>query len=719
MKNTTPDLELPQRDDSDAQERAKLARARIERDGDASWPVAASDGNNPYDATDNSTSYSNYLFGNSGQSDKPLWSDTTMGRAWIRLISRGIVGAAAFTIGQRYARHSMLDYEFTPWKEFSAKKDRPWLHYVAYGFDSTFGKAFQGLARMAAPEHLKEEWAHEVVHFRHKGYYYRQPGHEVGRSFGHEVVGVTFDFAMASIGDATARNVIQAIDPNNVKPWYVDENGKPKKGGHFSLPEWGKAVGRATWRILSKNQGEDWVAAIPYVFQMKWQRQWLANRKPGFKISADNGWFGSSYAVDDQGRIVDDYNMSGAVDLHMRFVGYNWYTLMFREAYDSVANHFKQWKDSGYHISLPKVDNPIMDVADSVGSTARYVLKSFIKANIYMNPAVVPFWFMRVPQTKWKAGVLHFDPNHPEHNAIGARQAGHILTRPDRYTGETRFVYDTAAGRSMQGAGHFVNAHHMAPDQLHFNGVAGQPTLSISNPLKGRNPYDLKNLPHGPDYKPNWLNRSMNFMGGLSFKAGTAATKLSNKLPEGGFKDFLAGKNLLGKEPGYHADWEREMFMRNFVDASLSYTPYMWAKAETALRVDERPNNAEMGDMDKAINNLIDNTFSFKVKGTFEALGDIWYRAIHMNTHVKSREGDKPASGSPVKPSNTIDSKTIAYAKSAHDPVHLNAANENDASMRPVPKAANENDADEKRWAESVAGRKLGGQFLHSPGRLH
>ena len=57
------------------------------------------------------SSYQSYLFGSSGSEEHPAWSDSTKGRAAIRLFSRGVVGAAFFTIGGRMGKIHMQGYD--------------------------------------------------------------------------------------------------------------------------------------------------------------------------------------------------------------------------------------------------------------------------------------------------------------------------------------------------------------------------------------------------------------------------------------------------------------------------------------------------------------------------------------------------------------------------------------------------------------------------------
>ena len=87
------------------------------------------------------SSYQSYLFGSSGSEEHPAWSDSTKGRAAIRLFSRGVVGAAFFTIGGRMGKIHMQGYD--PNASWGEIKGNQWLQYVAKGFDATLGKGIQ------------------------------------------------------------------------------------------------------------------------------------------------------------------------------------------------------------------------------------------------------------------------------------------------------------------------------------------------------------------------------------------------------------------------------------------------------------------------------------------------------------------------------------------------------------------------------------------------
>ncbi len=687
------------------------------------------------------------------------------GRAAIRMISRGIVGAAAMTWGGRIARNQLNNYSPYEWEWDSSKP----LQALAKGFDVTLGKVIGGAAyRMANTRGLtgaakvaaRERAAHEATTFRTKSYYHTSDGRLTaygnpmnGRSLGAEMVSVTFDFAMASIGDATTRNIFQAIDPNTVKPWIVGDDGKAAKPGeksHFDAGKWGKSVARATWRVLSKNQGEDWAAALPYVYQMKFQRQLLSNawgkRYTGTKMAFDNNWNGGAYEINKAGQVIGDYQLPGAIDLHARFVGYNWYTLMFRESYDTINGAFEKWKNDGYKIHAPHIHDPVHSAMRTAGGSARYIAKSFIKANLYMNPSMFFFWPMRVSQSKWRAGMILNDVK-PTTSALGAT---HTYTEQAVMTRE-KFQ---EKGLDLPLSGVMERMIHQSPRTgINFNyqttrrmptngrgeslwGDKVQDTLNfgdehtVTNPMVGfSSPYDKRIYEHYPtatkiDRFEKRFSQTLNPIGKASYDLGTLATKAVFKLsPSNPLRKFVS------KRDGYHdphgPDWEThtntagESFIRSFIDTSLSYTPYMYAKAEFGMRVDDRPGGGKLGQMDKAIYGLLDNVSRFDIGATGHSLAKIWHLSTHFEHDLKANEGEvvdphkRVGDGSitPLhdndKPLNRVKTESIARGNQEkegkptdHDPVALARADD---------------DHQDRSWAESVAGRNLGAQFQTPP----
>jgi hypothetical protein len=602
------------------------------------------------------SSYQNYLFGNAGSSEHPAWSDSAKGRFTIRLLSRGVVGAAFFTWGGRIADRHLEGYE--PSAGWNTSKP---LQLVAKGIDMTLGRAIEGAVRGIAGLKYDPKKAAEIgrnaVNFRDtspKYTYKYKVGHNnyipmQGRSYGADIVGFTFDFAMASIGDAMTRNIVQAFDPNVQKTWKLNEQGDFAKKGekwHIDWNAWAKSVGSSTWRILSKNQGEDWAAAIPYAFQMKFQRKFLTkifeNKMDGHHLVFDRSWNGGAYKVDGTGKIIGDFQLAGAIDLHARFTGYNWYTLMFREGYDTIGNAFNQWKDNGYKISMPQLPehfNPLTATVDAIGSSMRYVTKSFIKANLYMNPAVVPFWLFRVPQSKWRAE--HFVEVNGNAVSLSADKVSQMKPdfapfSPKNY--ET-FRTDSAFDKFSKGFSRFLNP----------------------------------------------VGEASHILGGHVWGASKAL-------------------HARGIGPKFLAD---EKVMRSYVDAAVSYTPYMYAKAEFGLRVDDSKGDGKPGQMDTAIYRIMDDVASFNFKGVPADLKKIWKLGTNFERDVVVREGGPaPATHSANKqqPATVVHASTVRY----HDPALLKK------SSHPTALSATDSNGDpERSWVQSVIGNDI------NPARIH
>lgn len=541
------------------------------------------------------SSYQNYLFAGARSGDAPAWSDTKTGRAMIRLVSRGIMGATFFAVGGRMANTQLKNYDHTATWNWN----KP-LQVVAKAIDTTLGRGIEktvtslaGL-KYGAGSQVAKDIGRRAVTFR-ESRNFPNSGIAMGRSYGADIVGFTFDFAMASIGDAGTRNIIQGLDPNIRKTWLVNDNGEPAKTGerkHFLPGEWLKAVGKSAWCVFSKNQGEDWAAAIPYAFQMKFQRQFLGNifnkRWQGHELVFDHGWNGGAYRMNQQGKIVGDYQLVGAIDLHARFVGYNWYTLMFREGYDAIGRAFNQWKENGFKLSIPVPEhfNPITTPIDGALHAARYVTKSFIKANMYMNPAVIPFWLMRVPQSRWRGKQF-------------------IEGEPPRYGTDT-------------------NMH--------------QPG--------GLDPYATSNYEHYKtdtrfDRAEKWISKNIfTPIGKMSFAAGEGVGKATENYLRTNQWETKTGwlpRLLKGEEATIFAGGRR--LAHEIVDASFSYTPYMYAKQEFGLRVDEKKASEVLGTMDVAIYKFMDDVASLKFKAIPADLKKMWTLGSNFEREIKVREG--------------------------------------------------------------------------------
>lgn len=587
-----------------------------------------------YSTLDQTSLYEEYLFGKTSYaqgSTQKTWSDSMQGRTAVRLISRGIFGAAAFTWGGRVASSQLRNYVVEDVHfNLATLKSKP-LQVLAKSFDTVLGEPIKAVTRLLVRDPVKKEIvANRAVRFRQKAYYHDVPGREAGRSYGAELVSVSFDFACASTIDSLMRSIIQQFDPNLQKAWR-------DKDGHVDIGKALKESGDLIWDIIMKRQMEDWFAGIFYLPQMRLQRNAIARWSPGFKLASDMQINGASSVINPDGEIIGDFQKQGALDLQLRFMGYNWYTLMYREGYDAISEKFNQWKKDGFKISMPEHFNPVGSAVESAAHATRYVVKSALKSAMYMAPSVPFFWVFRTPQSKWRAPLVYQDPNSTTvetHNAYVMRKPGaYAPTYSDKY-GANEFQQSTYASgaRVWQGGIHTNDGRLQTQGYFGDALKTGADTPRPITPMGGGEVYKLKN-------QKTLFSKAMNPFGWVSYHTGSAATR--------------AGDWLFSKAPGVftktmHNEVEREIMARTFVDASYSYTPYMIAKTEFALRVDDRGTGGSLGEMDKALYKGIDSFVTLDMKGFMNSVsrvGDLLFhndRSVNVTYHEDAL-GAKPS----------------------------------------------------------------------------
>lgn len=627
-----------------------------------------------------------YLYGRNlirAADEKPDWQQTLVGRIGTRLISRGIFGALAFTWMGNYAGRALKNYDpscIKTWGEFGqalTNVSSTSLHYhqakpnimcaIAKSFDVLAGKPIQAAARSIAPSGYERLWEKSAVTFRPRAMFHdpisklHKDGDYVlrqyGRTLGHEVVAVTADFAAASTADAAFRNIIQAIDPNTDKDREKNPNAEFDwyKKGKFHLGSFSKDVGKRLWKIVSFNQGEDWAVALPYVYFMKWHRNAINNISPGFKIASDNPnwnvssdkWRRSTLPNSREVKLehIGDFGKEGAWDLQARFSIYNVFTLMYREAYTKAGDFLGDvWHGGKHQATFTMPENPFAAAVKSVGNIARYGLKSFIKANIYMQPAVPFFWSFRVPQSRWRASPIIVEgvgergstripslkPNSPEsvHGAFYNDKPGDISN-----TSWNNLV-DQHKERADISASH-IGWHRNNDTRVHpgresnYSGpVYIGETKVVDHPQYNRKPYDQKNIKTS-------FSSFFNPFGKASYTTGSTLWNAVDSQSSKGktwvmnTAAALTGTQIRDRNGNLRINTDTESFkfhaqngIRGFVDASFSYTPYMIAKAETARRWDNKQ-------MDEAIYEGIDGALSFnlsKVKKSLSSIGELLIR---------------------------------------------------------------------------------------------
>jgi hypothetical protein len=508
------------------------------------------------------------------ESKNTPWNATPQGRLAIRTFSRGVMGAAFFAAGGLLARQWMKGYDSS---KSLTEQENP-LQYIAKGIDSVVGGPIRWMVGAVAGEQA----GIDAVSFRPTKW-------EGGRSLGNEVVNVTFDFFCASIGDAMGRDIANNLDPNIKQKAWHDEKGK------FSITATVKNIAKTAWRYLSYNGGEDWAVAIPYVYFMKAQRSVINHFSPGFKYDFDRSLNGGAFKMDDENKIKGSYGVEGAIDLQSRFMVYNMGTLMYREAYNHVADKIAGKPSALY--GAPDADHGKKGILEKIGDLGKWTARSIIKAGIYMAPAVPFFWITRTAQSKHKAAFVH-----PEKGILG---------------------HDDGTRKNS------VRVHHtnsMISENVYYSdyhdGGWHRTTPNFPNPI----PEEFAPYSHGKKL----VDKTFDAIGGVNKQVvdyvikreGIAERIDSATSPYGG----TYVKQKLG------IDQLREV-APDFINAAVAYTPYMYAKAEFANLWDD-------GKTDTAIERLINGATSFNW-GEFKAgAGEVWRAVTKQKLADPQREAE-------------------------------------------------------------------------------
>lgn len=449
-------------------------------------------------------------------SEKKPWASTSGGRLAIRAVSRGVIGAAFYTWGTQKIMRDMPGYS-------RDAKPENMLQYIARGFDIVAGKPIEKIFNAMGKDGTA------IVSFR--------PSLKTGaRTLGEDAIYNTFDFAMASAGDALGREVIGLFDPAVEKKWRGAD-------GKIKFPQAVKSLTHAGGRIFL-SQAEDWFVAVPYTFQQKFQRKVINKFSPGFEYTADSTLHGSCYKLDEDGRIKGTYAWEGALDLQGRFTGYNFGTGLFRDMVSAVKQGVEDTHKVGKAPEKPTPATMFRAGKHTLQHGTHYLLNRLVKTAVIMTPSVPIFSAMRLPQN---------------------RNMGIGLT-PD--------------GKEV---------------------VLGR-----------REDFDVKDVD-----RSHW--------------------SMSNRIIDSALDPFGKAANTLGdKAAGVASSFARsgegkekaEDFARAYVNASMAYTPYIYAKTEFARMWD---NNT----MDKAVDRFVDGLFNGKFGEVKEGGRDIAKAIIHSKKDKK------------------------------------------------------------------------------------
>lgn len=498
------------------------------------------------------------------KAEQKPWSATPGGRLAIRGFSRAGLGCLFFVWGGMKSQRDMEGYdpEGTP---------RNLLQFIAKTVDVAVGKPIEWTANMLGFDGKRavtfcSTHAHTVYPNGDASKAFRQKG----ITLGDQVIQTTWDFFMASVGDAWGRNIAGIFDPAVEKKWLKD--------GHIVIPQLIKDTLKATWKIITYNGGEDFAVAIPYVYQVRSQHYLLNKWAPGFVYDGHARKNGGSVIINDKGEITGNYQLQGALDLEGRFVGYNIGTLMYREAYRKVGDAINDWL---HPTAAPNTKNSVT-VTDAGGgsapeqaggifspvyNTVRYVVKSVIKGAIYMTPAVCTFWVTRTPESKDLGYAIH-----PEHGPVAYGAGSYVQAN------------DWKMGRYPNG---------VAPTTLHFS--QGQGPSRVTQPYTGPHPFGKNFDPFGSQYNFGVFDSVLNPIGRVVHQAADIVR------PVAGYMGEAVGLN-------------RTMMERAslpYTKAVASYFPYMYTKAELANLWDNKQ-------MDISINRALDGAFHLN-PGEFKA----------------------------------------------------------------------------------------------------
>ncbi len=501
------------------------------------------------------------------------------GRVLTRTISRGLFGATFMTLGNLAVR---------TWDPYMPVCEMGTVHkgmtYLSRGFQTVLGTPIAAVFGEEAVQNFRSKKNFSATHLREAteralaGEFV--PISEVtGRNLGEEMVGKTFDFAAGSFGDALGREFMSVLDPNYHTDWMQD--------GHINFKNMAKDVGQSVWKAVSYHQMEDWAAALPYVYQMRGQRALLSKQWPGVKFTLDHEANGGSFRIDEKGHINGSYMAAGALDLQCRFMGYNFYTLMFRDLYNHVASKFQEYREGEpLNIGIPK--HPIEATGHAASETIKYVGKSFIKSMLYMAPAVPFFWMTRTPASRHNAFFVSEDNGLlVDKHTLGVGRD----PRGPRFKAENKngVIETTTTSGDFISVGQ-IKAGNWKDGKLF---TSGENAKEVIPNLKGDRitpDFFSKSFdPYSKEYIFGKFEAALN-------PIGRASRNFSRFVSHNMFKPFTTSdlytkyvsqregvQQMLARHPEV---FNRHNIANTYINSAMAYTPYMIAKYETANHID-------------------------------------------------------------------------------------------------------------------------------------
>lgn len=424
-----------------------------------------------------------------------------------------------------------------------------------------------------------------------------------GHTWAQEMVLRTWSFAAGSIGAAVGRNAVSIIDPHHKTSWINE--------GKIDIGDMIKSSAKEFFQIMTYNQMEDWFAAPMYTLQLRAMRQGVHNNGLFNKTESKNsamwdmeakGTNGNTRRVSingDEGSIGDSFSGAIAFDYQSRFMLYNYYTLIFRDLYNHL---FKNHVGDECAPALEAPEDPVKSIGHNASETAKYLIKSLVKSQIYMAPAVMAFWPQRVGGAKNNHAFVDEATGQP------LTTVPTMIYNPDT-DGKQLFVQTQENGDKIT----FPYGSIMVDPKdmnAHMQDANAHPIYRNENKIqfKGDN-YDVYEAA-----KDSFLGKGTNIPG----KVTDGLHKVSTPVFEAGVSGYSKVKSQLTGQPTDDAHIQKvgSILARKYASAAISYLPYMTAKYETA-------NMWDTPVMDAAAYRMADGLFALNPKEFWAGLKDV------------------------------------------------------------------------------------------------
>ena len=550
--------------------------------------------------------------------DNPPLYKSLSGRLLTQSVARGVTGAAFFAIGN----YMLSAYNKNPDASFN---DQPLIAKPIKAVEGIFDHLLERPARAIV------EKTHSLTHdaaqseaftnelFRFNKYVPKQGvldtlesgetltnAKAYGVTWAQEIVQRTWSFASGSIGAALGRNAVSILDPNHKTSWLDDD-------GSIDVKDLVQSSAKSLMQIMTYNQMEDWFAAPFYTVQLRAQRGLYDNGLFNREASTDAGIVetqllgnsGSRHIRSDmvdnqlQGTIGESYTGLDMADYHGRFGLYNTYTLIFRDAYNHM---FKNRVDETCTPENEAGHGQDSGLLHKASEGAKYLVKSLIKSQIYMQPSILLFAPERIGGAKAKHGFIDDATGMPlttsavyEFNALDPNQTVHQAENNIQ-----------PFNKNVLAKPADMNAHLQSPDTHKL--YVGSTPIYIKHDRDG---FDAYTDSHGI------IDKSLNASGKITDIVSNVVNVAVQPLGAG----YAKLHNMVQQDTDKHID--AKAFKKDVRDmahdhaaAAVSYLPYMASKYEFA-------NLWDTPVMDAAAYRFTDGLFALKPKEMLAGLKDI------------------------------------------------------------------------------------------------